>query len=76
MIRESVFHFKNVILNFYKYMHRLGVKATQLFDVLGVDEDFAVDGLELVGAQSEHPRDDVRSLLRRRKLVAVLVALD
>ena len=47
-----------------------------MFDVLGVDEDFIVDGLELVGAWSEHLRDDVRSLPRRRELVVVLVALD
>ena len=43
-------------------MHRLGVKATYMFDVLGVDEEFDIDGLELVGAQSEHLCDDVRSL--------------
>ena len=36
----------------------------------------AVDGLELIGACSEHLRDDVRSLPWRRELVAVLVALD
>ena len=47
-----------------------------MFDVPGVDEDFAIDGLELIGAWSEHLRDDVRSLPRRRELVAVLVALD
>jgi len=47
-----------------------------LFDVLGIDEDIAVDGLELVGAWSEHFHDDVRSLPRWRELVAVLVALD
>ena len=35
-----------------------------------------VDGLELVGAWSEHLRDDVWSLPRWRELVAVLVALD
>ena len=28
----------------------LRVKATLLLDVLGIDEDYAVDGLELVGA--------------------------
>ena len=47
-----------------------------MFNVPGIDEDFAVDGLELVGAQSEHLRNDVRSLPRRRELVTVLVALD
>ena len=52
------------------------VKATQLLDVPGIDEDYVVDGLELVGAWSEHLRDDVRSLPRRRELMAVLVALD
>ena len=43
---------------------------------IGVGEDFIVDGLELIGACSEHLRDDVRSLPWRRELVAVLVALD
>ena len=47
-----------------------------MFDILGVDEDFAVDSLELIGAWSEHLRDDVRFLPRRRELVVVLVALD
>ena len=47
-----------------------------MFDVLGVDEDFTVDGPKLVGAWLEHLRDDVRSLPRRRELVEVLVALD
>ena len=47
-----------------------------MFDVLGVDEDFTVDGLELIGAWSKHLRDDVRSFPWRRELVAVLVALD
>ena len=47
-----------------------------MFDVPGVDEGFAVDGIELVGAWSEHLRDDVRFLPRRRELVVVLVALD
>ena len=41
-----------------------------------MDEDFPVDGLELVGARSEHLRNDVRSLPRQRELVAVLVSLD
>ena len=47
-----------------------------MLDVLGVGEDFVVDGLELVGAWSEHLRDDVWSLPRWRELVAILVALD
>ena len=48
----------------------------QLLDVLGIDEDLAVDGLELVGAWSEHFYDDVWSLPWWRELVAVLIALD
>ena len=48
----------------------------QLLDVLGIDEDLAVDGLELVGAGSEHFCDDVWSLPQWRELVVVLVALD
>jgi len=47
-----------------------------LLDVPCVDEDLAVDGLELVGAGSEHFCDNVQSLLRRRELVIVFVALD
>ena len=47
-----------------------------MFDVPGIDEDFAVDGPKFVGAWSEHLCDDVRSLPRQRELVAVLVALD
>ena len=47
-----------------------------MLDVPGIDEDFAVDGLELVGAWSEHLCDDVWSLPRWRELVAVVVALD
>ena len=47
-----------------------------MFDVPGVDEYFAIDGPELVGAWSEHLRDDVWSLPWRRELVVVLVALD
>ena len=47
-----------------------------MFDVLDVDEDFIVDGLELVGVWSEHFCNDVRSLPRWREPVAVLVALD
>ena len=47
-----------------------------MFDVPSVDEDFAVDGLELVGARSEHLRNDVWSLPWWRELMAVLVALD
>ena len=47
-----------------------------MFDVPGIDEDFAIDGLEPVGAWSEHLHNDVRSLPRWRELMAVLVALD
>ena len=47
-----------------------------MFNVLGVDEDFAIDGLELVGAWLDHLRDDVRSLPWWREHVAILVALD
>ena len=47
-----------------------------MFDVSGIDEDFIVDGLKLIGAWSEHLCDDVRSLPRRGELVVVLVALD
>ena len=47
-----------------------------MFDVPGIDEDFTVDGLELIGAWLEHLHDDVRSLPWRRERVAVLVALD
>ena len=47
-----------------------------MLDVLGVDEDLTVDGLELVGARSEHFRDDVWSLPWWRELVVVLAALD
>ena len=47
-----------------------------MFDIPGIDKDFAINGLELVGAWSEHLRDDVRSLPWRREFVAVLVALD
>ena len=47
-----------------------------MFDVPGIDEDFVVDGLDLVGAWSEHLRDDVCSLPRWRELMVVLVALD
>ena len=47
-----------------------------MLDIPGIDEDFVVDGLELVGAWLEHLHDDIQSLARRRELVAVLVALD
>ena len=47
-----------------------------MFDIPSIDEDLAIDGLELVGAWSEHLRDNVRSLPWWRELVAVLVALD
>ena len=47
-----------------------------MFDVLGIDEDFVVDGLEFIGAWSKHLHVDVRSLPRWRELMVVLVALD
>ena len=47
-----------------------------MLNVPGIDEDFFVDGLELVGAWSEHLHDDVWSLPWRREHVAILVALD
>ena len=47
-----------------------------MFDVLGIDKDYAVDGLELVGTWSEHLHNDIRSLPWWRELVAVLAALD
>ena len=47
-----------------------------MLDVPGINEDSAVDGLELVGARSEHLRDDIWSHPWRRELVAVLAALD
>jgi len=47
-----------------------------MLDVLGMDEDSAVDSLELVGAQSKHLQDDVWSLPRREEHVAILAALD
>ena len=47
-----------------------------MFDVPGIDEDFTIDGPELIGAWSEHLHDDLWCLPWRRELVAVLVALD
>ena len=47
-----------------------------MFDVPGVEEDFALDGFELVGAWSEYLYDDIWSLPWWREIVAVLVALD
>ena len=47
-----------------------------MLDVPCVDEDLVVDGLELVGAGSEHFCDDVWSLPRRRELVMIFIALD
>ena len=47
-----------------------------MLDVPGVDEDSAIDGLEFVGAKSEHLRDDIWSLPWWRELVAVLATLD
>ena len=57
-------------------MRRLRVKATQLFDVPSVNEDFAVNSIELKGAWSKHLYEDVWSLPWWRELVVVLVALD
>ena len=57
-------------------MHMLRVKMMQLLDVPSIDEDLAIDGLELVGAGSEHFCDDIWSLPRRRELVTVFVVLD
>ena len=48
----------------------------KVLDVLGIDEDYAVDGLELVGTWLEHLRYNVQSLPWWRELVVVLVALD
>ena len=47
-----------------------------MLDVPCVDEDLAIDGLELVGAWSKHLCDGIRSLPRRRELVTVFVALN
>ena len=47
-----------------------------MLDVPCIGDDLAIDGLELVGAWSEHLHDDVRSLPQWRELVAVLDALD
>ena len=47
-----------------------------MFDVLGIGEDLTVDGLQLVGAWTEHLRNYVCSLPRWGELVAVLVALN
>ena len=46
-----------------------------MLDVLGIGEDLAVDGLELVGAWMEHLHDDVQSIPRWGELVVVLAAL-
>jgi len=50
--------------------------VTYLLNVLGIDEDLAIDDIELVGTQLEHLRDDVWSLPWQRELVVVLAALD
>jgi len=47
-----------------------------LLDVLGINKDLTVNGLELLGTWPEHLHDDVWSLPRWRELVAVLAALD
>ena len=46
-----------------------------MLNVLGVGEDLAVDGFQLIGAWPEYFRDDVRPLPGWGELVAVLVAL-
>ena len=46
-----------------------------MLNVLGVGEDLAVDGFQLIGAWLEYFRDDVWPLLGWGELVAVLVAL-
>ena len=46
-----------------------------MFDVLGIGEDLAVNGFQLVGAWPEYFRDDVRPLPGWGELVEVLVAL-
>ena len=46
-----------------------------MLNVLGIGEDLAVDGFQLVGAWPEYFRDNVRPLLGLGELVAVLVAL-
>ena len=47
-----------------------------MLDVPSIDENSAVDGLELVGIRSDHLYDDIWSLPQWRELVEVLVALD
>ena len=47
-----------------------------MLDVLDINEDFTVNGLELVGTWLEHLRYNVQSLPWWRELVVVLVALD
>ena len=47
-----------------------------MLNVLGVGEDFAVDGFQPIGARAKYFHDDVRPLPGRGELVAVLVALD
>ena len=46
----------------------LRVKVMWLLDVPSIDENFTIDGLELVGAWLEHPRDDVWSPYGRENL--------
>ena len=48
---------------------------TWLLNVLGVGEDLAVDGFQLVGAWPEYFRDDIWPLPGRGELVTVLIAL-
>ena len=46
-----------------------------MLNVLGIGEDLAVDGFQLVGAWPEYFHDNIRPLLGWEELVAVLVAL-
>jgi hypothetical protein len=58
--RGSAFYFRNMI--FHKYINnlkKLGAEVTYLFNIPRVGEELAINGLELVGAWSEHLRDDV-----------------
>ena len=57
-------------------MRRFKGKSDVVVRCSKLDEDFTVDGPELIGAWLEHLHDDVRSLQWRRELVVVLVALD
>ena len=53
----------------------LGEKVTLLVDVTSIDEDLAIDGLELVGAWPELLHDDTQSFLWRGEPMAFLAYL-